>query len=231
VQRAEREPDRAFAVNRDGAMLVARYCARRGARLIHVSTDFVFDGRARRPYDESHPPAPANIYGASKLAGELEVLRCCPGALIVRTSWLYGLGRINFVEKVLAQARAGAGLSVVSDQRGRPTYAADLADAIWRLRDRRHRGIVHFANSGICSWFELAQRVLQRSGFDPAQVRPIRSDQLAPGQPPRPSYSALGLGKYRRWTGGNPPAWKPALDRYLAARRAAGFAETAEQIA
>jgi dTDP-4-dehydrorhamnose reductase len=218
VDGCERDPELAERVNARGPALLARACAARGrgAKLVLVCTEFVFAGDGERPYREDDPPAPRSVYGRSKLAGEHAALEA-PGALVVRTSWVYGRGR-NFPAAILAQAREGKPLRVVADQRGRPTYAADLADAILQLVAADARGIVNFANDGEATWLELARRVLDACGFAERPIQPLRTEEL--GLPaPRPRYSVLDLGRARA-LGVTPRDWRAALSVYLASEDA-----------
>jgi len=212
VDTCEREPVLAARANAEAVAVLARACASAGARLVQPSTDYVFAGDAQRPMREDDAPAPRSVYGRTKLAGEQAALTA-PGALIVRTSWVYGRGR-NFPAAILAQAREGRPLRVVADQRGRPTYAADLADAILRLVAADVAGIVNFANDGEASWLELARAVLDSCGFADRPIQPLTTEEL--GLPaPRPRYSVLDLGKARA-LGVVPRDWRVALAAYLA---------------
>jgi dTDP-4-dehydrorhamnose reductase len=216
VDTCEREPELAERVNARAPARLARACAARGAKLVQLSTDYVFAGDAQRPYREDDAPAPRSVYGRTKLAGERAALEA-PGALVVRTSWVYGRGR-NFPAAILAQAREGKPLRVVADQRGRPTYAADLAEAILRLIDAGAAGIVNFANDGEASWLDFARAVLDGCGFADRPIQPLTTDQL--GLPaPRPRYSVLDLGKARAF-GLAPRDWRAALAAYLASDEA-----------
>src|SRR5207249_11131858 len=153
VDRAESEPDAAQRVNAVGPANLARAARDMSARLLHISSDYVFDGRARRPYREDDPVGPLSVYGRSKLAGEEAVRDILPQAhLIVRTQWLFGEGGPNFVATILRLARERPELQVVNDQHGRPTYAPDLATALWKLVACDARGTVHCANEGEATW-------------------------------------------------------------------------------
>lgn len=177
VDRAEDEPDKALAVNRDGARNVAAACARHHARLVHFSTNFVFDGTLDRPYVESDRAHPIGAYGFSKLAGERAVLEADPSALVVRTAAVYGHVGVGFPERIVERARARGELEVVADQSVNPTSAADLAQAAIRLAASDLAGVVHVAGRGCASWFEFAAAVLDESGLS-VPVRPVRTDQL-----------------------------------------------------
>jgi dTDP-4-dehydrorhamnose reductase len=218
VDTCEREPAAAERANAGAVATLARACAESGATLVQLSTDYVFAGDGQRPYREDDPPAPRSAYGRTKLAGEAAA-RTAPGALIVRTSWVYGRGR-NFPAAILAQAREGKPLRVVADQRGRPTYATDLADGLLRLLDVGASGSVHFANDGEATWLDLARAVLDSCGFSDRPIQPLTTEEL--GLPaPRPRYSILDLDK-AKGLGVAPRDWRAALAAYLASPDAPG---------
>jgi dTDP-4-dehydrorhamnose reductase len=206
VDGCERDPDAASAVNADGTANVAAS----GARVILLSTDYVFDGRAERAYREDDPTRPLSAYGRSKLAAERFVLER-PGNLVVRTSWVYGAGR-NFIRSILAAERAGKQLRVVDDQRGRPTWAGDLAAALVHLIDQGATGIVHVSGDGVpCTWADLAELVVDHP------VDRISSAEFGAAAP-RPRSSVLDLGLAR--TLGVPLAdWRGSVRRYLEEER------------
>ena len=218
VDRCEREPAAAWRANADGPERLAQACEERGFRLVHVSTDYVFAGEGARPYREDDPPAPTSEYGRSKLEGEQRVLSRCASALVVRTSWVFGRGR-NFVAAILAQAeerrRKGdlTPLQVVDDQRGRPTYAADLAVGIRALVEAEARGLYHVANRGEATWWELARASLDEAGFGDLGVDRIRTQDLSLPAP-RPTYSVLDCSKAEA-LGVCPRSWKDALRAFL----------------
>lgn len=221
VDRAEREPELAMAANAQGAGAVARLCARFGAHLVHLSTDYVFDGQAQgRPYREDDPAEPLSAYGRSKLLGEQMVKEAYPGALVVRSAWLFGPGRDNFVSKVLAAARAGRPLKVVRDQVGSPTYTRDLAPALIGLGRRRVRGLMHLVNQGQASRYELARQALALAGLDPETVTAITTAELGPAAP-RPAWSVLDTHRAARLLGRPLPDWLNALGRYINAEEVA----------
>lgn len=214
VDKAESEPELAMAVNAKGAEAVARACRRAGAGLVHVSTDYVFDGLARRPYREDDPPGPVNAYGRAKLEGERLVLAAHPGACVARSAWLFGPGRASFVDKVLALARRGGPLKVVTDQVGSPTYTRDLAPVLLELGRKGVPGVIHAVNLGQASRYELARRTLALCGLDPELVRPALSrDFNLPAQ--RPAYSVLDARRLARLRGGPLPTWLDGLRRHL----------------
>lgn len=214
VDDAERERAAAFAVNAEGALYVARVCARRNVRLLQISTDYVFDGRKGRPYVESDVTEPMGVYGASKLAGEKNIRAEGGAFLIVRTQSLFGRHGPNFVRAIVEKIRQGqTPLRVVSDQVSSPTYTRHLAEALVRLMRLDKRGVVHVSASGECSWYELARAIVAR--LQPTtQVVPITSREL--GRPaPRPAYSVLDKSLYISWTGAPLPSWQEGLDEYL----------------
>jgi dTDP-4-dehydrorhamnose reductase len=206
VDGCERDPAAAFAVNAGGAANVAAT----GARVILLSTDYVFDGRSQRAYAEDDPTGPLSAYGRSKLAAERSVLER-PGNLVVRTSWVYGRGR-NFIRAIRAAERAGTALRVVDDQRGRPTWADDLAGALRHLLDRRAAGVVHVTGAGEpCTWADLAEVVVGHP------VERISSAEFGAAAP-RPRSSVLDLDRARAL--GVPLAdWRRSVARYLEEER------------
>lgn len=215
VDGCEVDPDRARRVNAEGAGNVARAAASAGCRVIHLSTDFVFDGRAGRPYTETDPTAPLSEYGRSKLEGEHRVAAAARDHLIVRTAWLYGRGRTNFVDAIRRRAGEETLLKVVEDQIGSPTYVEDLAEAIAALLEVDHRGVVHVANAGSCSRHDLAAAILRALRLTSVRLEPIRTDE-AGRLAARPPYSALDTALYTRLTGRTPRPWHAALVDYLA---------------
>ena len=191
VDACESDPDRAYRVNALGTRWVADAARRVGAYLSYVSTDYVFDGTKDSPYVEWDATNPQSVYGRSKLGGEHEVLAHAPGASIVRTSWVCGEHGHNMVKTVLALADRPE-LAFVDDQRGCPTFTADLAVALRRLAASRIGGTFHVTNQGAVSWYELVRDILELSGHDPAKVRPISTADLDPPRPaPRPANSVL----------------------------------------
>lgn len=199
VDDAETQEGAAFAVNAVGAASVARAARAQGARLVHISTDYVFDGTAAEPYAEDAPPAPASAYGRTKLAGEWAVRAECPDHLILRTAWLYGAGGPCFPKTIARVARQRGVLDVVADQVGQPTWTGDLAGVIVRLiAAGAPAGTYHGTSSGRCSWFEFARAVVGAAGMDPAIVRPTTSDAFV-RPAPRPAFSVLGHDALRAW--------------------------------
>ena len=214
VDDAESHESDAFAVNATGAGNLATACARTGARLVHVSTDYVFDGTGTEPHREFEPTNPLSAYGRSKLAGERAVLDAhLDGATVVRTAWLYGAGGRSFVATILAKARAGEPVSVVDDQFGQPTWTHDLADRIAELLDVP-AGVYHATNAGRCSWWEFAVAIYEGAGVATDLVS--RTTSAAFARPaPRPANSVLGDDAARA-VGIEPMrSWRLALDEAL----------------
>jgi dTDP-4-dehydrorhamnose reductase len=214
VDDCETRRDEAFRVNGDGSRNVALAAVEAGAALMAISTDYVFDGAATRPYLEADPARPQTVYGASKWAGEQAVRAACPRHAIVRTSWLFGPGGANFVDTILARARAGAELRVVDDQRGSPTFTHDLVQGLLRLAERGVTGTFHCTNAGECTWYDLAAYAVSRAGLD---VPVARTDTASfPRPAKRPAYSVLDNEAFERTTGWRMPPWRDAVDRHLA---------------
>jgi dTDP-4-dehydrorhamnose reductase len=189
VDDCEDDPDRAFAVNEHGARHVAEAATEVGARLCHVSTDYVFDGTKVGPYVETDEPNPASVYGRSKLAGELAV---GPDAIVARTSWVCGRYGANMVKTILRVASQPGTLRFVDDQRGHPTFAEGLAAKLVELVDAGQHGVFHVTHQGAVSWYEFARAVLAAAGDDPDRVEPITTDQLdPPRRARRPANSVL----------------------------------------
>jgi dTDP-4-dehydrorhamnose reductase len=208
VDGAEAELEAADRVNRVGPACLARACRDAGALLVHYSTDYVFDGRADRPYRPDDEPDPISAYGRSKLAGEREIVAAGCRSLIIRASWLFAPHGRNFVRTILELASSRPQLDVVDDQVGRPTYAPDLADATLALFDCGARGTYHVANDGQCSWFELAEAIVALAGL-PCRVRPCRTTDM-PRPAARPAYSVLDLTGTAALVG-PPRHWRQAL--------------------
>lgn len=221
VDGAEVESNRveAYGLNRDVPGDLARVCADRETPLVHVSTDYVFDGRKREPYREDDPVGPLQHYGRTKLEGERAVIAAHPGALVVRTSTVFGpdrRGGSNYVDAVLTRARAGGELAVVRLPVSSPTYAPDLSRALLALLEAGATGLVHVANAGGCSRLELATETVRLAGL--AGKSSLRERTAPATGAARPSYSVLDTSRYVATTGGSMRAWQDALREYLAAR-------------
>lgn len=230
VDGAETEEPLATEVNGFGPGYLAEAAQAVDAVLVHISTDYVFDGSKGSPYLEEDPVGPVSAYGRSKLAGEQAILASgLERYFIIRTSWLYGPGGKNFVETIIRLAREREELRIVADQTGSPTYSGDLAEAIFRLlsladhgsriADHDFFGLYHFSNSGQCSWHEfateiVAQMIARGEILKTKQVVPIRTEEY-PLPAKRPAYSVFSKQKYRAAVGAVVPAWQASLNRYL----------------
>jgi dTDP-4-dehydrorhamnose reductase len=214
VDGCETNKEECFAVNAEAVRNIAEACRDKNIRIIHFSTDYVFDGTGSEPYSEEHTCNPINTYGRSKLAGEIYLQRLSDNYLLIRSSWLYGKNGNNFVRKIIEKAEKVNKLEVVDDQIGSPTYTKDLATAIDLLLDRSITGIFHLTNRGNCSWFQFAVKILQEAAIKGVQVAPIKSDKLMrPAR--RPLYSVLSNQKFIQETGKTMQPWQLALQDYL----------------
>jgi dTDP-4-dehydrorhamnose reductase len=224
VDGAEAREVEATRVNGDGPRILAQACAAAGARLVHVSTDYVFAGQASSPYREDAPLEPISAYGRSKAAGELAVREFHPdGSYIVRTSWLYGAHGPSFVQTMLALEAKRDTLDVVDDQRGAPTWSMDVARSIVGLVEAGAPvGTYHATSSGETTWFGLARAVFELLGADPDRIRAVTSDQF-PRPAPRPAYSVLGHDRWSATLAEPPGEWRSAL---RSAVRANGWLRT-----
>lgn len=212
VDKAEQEPDIAMAINADGTERVARAADKVGARLIYISTDYVFDGTKGRPYEESDATNPLSAYGRSKREGEQRALAGCANTLVVRTAWLYSAHGANFVKTIMRLAREQRELRVVNDQHGCPTHAGDLAHALSRVMNLPLKGIVHAAGSGNCTWHELASAIVSSMAV-PVEVLPIfTKDASRPAR--RPAYGVLA-NRILAGAGITLPHWKESLARFI----------------
>jgi len=214
VDGCEKDADKAYKVNALGTRNIALACQKLDIPLLYISTDFVFRGDKETPYDEFDVPAPMNIYGKSKLAGENYLKSFLSRYFIVRSSWLYGQWGKNFVTTVLKLAREKSVLKVVDDQVGSPTYTKDLSQQIKRLVATELYGIYHITNSGRCSWYEFAQEILKLAGIKGVKVTPITSEELA-RPAPRPKFSVLENYCLRLSLGNGMREWKEALRDFL----------------
>jgi dTDP-4-dehydrorhamnose reductase len=219
VDACEREEDRAFEVNATAVKRLAERCAEHGARLVHLSTNYVFPGDRPEPYREDDLPSPRSAYAISKLAGEYAALAYAPGSLVVRTAGLYGLRGSgskggNFVTRMVARAREQGELRMVADQRLSPTFTADLAAALVEAVDRGVEGLLHLTSSGACSWHEFTLAIMEIAGID-VRVEPVETAS-APGAPDRPLNGVLA--RERAEVAGLSPLrhWRDALADYIA---------------
>ena len=219
VDRAESERDRAYAVNGEGAGHVARAARSAGARLIHVSTDFVFDGRSGTPYRPHDPTGPTGVYGASKLAGEVAVAAADPDALIVRTAWVYGPGGANFVATMLRLMASRPEVRVVADQIGTPTSTLSLAAALWGFAATDAKALWHYTDAGAASWYDFAQAIAEEAvqlgllESAPPVIPIATADYPTPAV--RPAYSVLDKSASFALLGAAAPHWRVALRAVL----------------
>jgi len=213
VERAENEPDAAAAINVDAVANLTRVASSRGVKIIHISTDYVFDGHAFRPYNESDSVNPRQVYGTTKRRGETILLATCPDAIIIRTAWLYSQWGHNFVKTMLGLGRERQEIGVVSDQIGTPTSASDLATAIMTILGSRRwmPGVYHFTDEGVASWFDLAVAV-QRIAATGCHVKPLMTADY-PTQAERPAYSVLDKTLIKKTFGIDIPHWEVSLEK------------------
>lgn len=211
VDKAETEVELAYAINATAAGVLARACAANGVRLVHVSTDYVFDGQGKEPYREDDPVSPVNVYGASKQKGEAEVMEANKDAIIIRTSWVYAPFANNFVKTMLRLMQSRPEIGVVADQYGSPTNALDLAGAILQVLDsgKKEGGIYHYSNDGIISWYEFALAIKDWSGFD-CHVKALTTPEY-PTPAKRPAYSGMDKTKIQQVFGVALKPWKESL--------------------
>ena len=220
VDGCETHQELAFEVNCQGAVNVAQAARQAQSRLLFVSTDYVFDGTKSTPYEADDPPNPRSVYGKSKAEAEGKLREILPQCCIVRTSWLFGTGGKCFPDTILKLAATRPTLDVVNDQRGSPTYAIDLAQAITDLCRLQAQGTVHVSNRGDCTWFDFARAIVRGAGLR-AEVQPTTSDRF-PRPAERPKHSVLSLKSLERY-GLAMPEWQDALRRYLDERAHPGL--------
>lgn len=219
VDKAESDPDTAYAINSEGAAKLAALCADAGVRLVQVSTDYVFDGNSSRPWKPDDEPRPLGVYGASKARGETRIRECLPGATIVRTAWLYSRYGGNFVKTMLGLLADRNELSVVDDQIGAPTWAANLARVLWHFALHPSGGTFHYTDAGVASWYDFATAIAEEAGAlglieNPAKVVPTDTASFRrPAQ--RPAFSVLDCRSTHEYTGIAPMHWRVALRRML----------------
>jgi dTDP-4-dehydrorhamnose reductase len=220
VDRAEAEPDRAMLINREAVKNIADAVKGSGCRFIHISSDYVFDGRANTPYREDSPTAPLGSYGRSKLAGEKAAL-AHNGSMVIRTSWLYSSHGSNFVKTIIRKSSENKSVNVVVDQAGTPTYAADLANTVMHIIAGVIRnqfaftaGIYHYSNEGVCSWYDFAVEIVREAGID-CKVLPLLSSEYKTAAP-RPSYSVLDKTKIKEtYRVAEIPYWRFSLKKCI----------------
>jgi len=210
VDGCEANREKCFSVNAEGVKNIALACEKRGIKVVHFSTDYVFDGRKSTPYLEEDVCNPINVYGQSKLAGEQYLQQYSSDFLLIRSAWLYGKNGKTIVDK----AKINKQLEVVDDQVGAPTFSWDLTGAVQLLIEGKYNGIYHITNRGNCSWYEFARRIIKSAGINDVTVKPIKSDLLArPAK--RPHYSVLSCRKFITSTGKAMRYWQVALDDYI----------------
>lgn len=216
VDRAEEEKLQCAAVNIDGVANLARAAEEVDAKILHISTDYVFDGKTYLPYSESDKVNPVSQYGTTKRKGETSLLGLAPSAVIIRTGWLYSPHGHNFVKTILKNSRTEPSLRVVCDQLGTPTYAADLAEAIVTVLFSRQwtPGILNYSNEGVCSWYDFAVAIQRIAGITDCPVRPIASKDY-PTAAERPFYSVLDKSRFRATYSIPIPHWEESLERCL----------------
>ncbi|MDD5392000.1 MAG: dTDP-4-dehydrorhamnose reductase [Thiothrix sp.] len=220
VDKAESDADRAYAINHLAAATLAREAQRRGIYLLHVSTDFVFDGQQSTPYLPDANPLPLGVYGASKLAGDQAVQEYCPTAAIVRTSWLYSAYGNNFVKTMLRLMAERESLGVVADQIGTPTWTRTLTDTIWSFIAQKPQGVFHCSDNGVASWYDFAIAIQEEAlaiGLltKAIPVKPLRSEEY-PTPARRPAYSVMDKRATENTLGYTLPHWRPRLRQMLA---------------
>lgn len=218
VDKAEEDVELCYKINELAVRNLAEVASNRGAKVIHVSTDYVFDGTNYLPYAEDQEVCPATVYGKSKRAGEEALLAFCPQSVILRTAWLYSCFGNNFVKTMIKLGKERDSLNVVFDQVGSPTYAADLAEAIMQIiiHENFVAGIYHYSNEGVCSWYDFTKSIHRLAGVNTCQVYPIESWQY-PAKTPRPHFSVLNKAKIKNTYGINVPHWEDSLARCIAA--------------
>ncbi len=216
VDAAEDHPQEADAVNHQAVAAMARACRHRDVKLVHFSTDYIFDGQSRRPYLESDATAPLNAYGRSKLAGETAALSICPDALVIRTAGVYAAWGHNFVRTIYGKLKNHQPLRIVADQLMSPTEATTLADAVRDIIicDKRASGIFNYTNSGEISWYDFATAIARIGGFDESSITPIATAEY-PAKAVRPAYSVLDTSLICRTFGIKIQDWQSALCRVI----------------
>jgi dTDP-4-dehydrorhamnose reductase len=216
VDKAEEDVELCYKINSEAVRNIGEVAAENNAKVVHVSTDYVFDGTNHVPYSEEQAVCPATVYGKSKLAGEEALLSVCPQSVILRTAWLYSSFGNNFVKTMMKLGTERDSLSVIFDQVGTPTYAADLADAILKLLSHEVfvPGIYHFSDEGVCSWYDFTKSIHRIAGIT-CDVKAIETKDY-PAKTPRPHYSVLNKAKIKNTYGIAIPHWEESLVRCIA---------------
>ena len=219
VDKAEEDEVTAMKINAEALSVLGE----QGVRVIHISTDYIFSGESYIPYRETDPVAPHTVYGATKYEGEKRLLAACPEAVILRTAWLYSSFGNNFVKTMIRLGKEKKELGVVFDQIGTPTYAADLAEAVFTVIETPiwHAGVYHFTNEGVCSWYDFTLAIHELAGISGCVVRPILSEEYQ-YKTPRPHYSVLDKSKFKKTFGVSIPHWKASLERCVKRLEARG---------
>lgn len=215
VDKAEDDVDLCYKINRDAVRNLGIAATNNGAKVVHVSTDYVFDGTNTRPYVETDPVSPKSVYGKSKQEGEAVLMEACPESVIIRTAWLYSIYGNNFVKTMIKLGQERDSLNVVADQTGTPTNAADLAKAIVRILDYSEAngfvvGIYHYSNEGVTSWYDFTVQIHKDAGITSCKVSPITTDQY-PTRASRPQYSVLDKTKLKDTFNIEIPQWEDSL--------------------
>ena len=215
VDKAEDDRENCMRINRDAVRIIGEIASAQRIKVVHISTDYVFDGTEIRPYHEEDKTNPQSFYGQSKLEGEIALQDVCPDAVIIRTSWLYSEYGTNFVKTMLRLGKEQTALKVVCDQTGSPTYAEDLAVAIMKIVEHQPfvSGIFHFANEGVCSWYDFAVKIMELAELN-CQVCPIQTQEY-PTRAIRPAYSVLDKGKIKSTFDFLIPQWEDRLEKCL----------------
>ncbi len=213
VDGCEEREDLAFALNAKAPGYLAQACSKSGTRLVHISTDYVFDGQKAEPYTEDDPPNPLSVYGKSKLAGEEAIRSGMAEYIIVRPQWLFGPHGKNFVSTILGIARQRKSINVVNDQHGSPTYSKDLARAIRALVEKNARGIFHVCNRGRASWYDLAKKAIELAGLE-TEVFPVSTSEFV-RPATRPKNSILSTKRFTETTQKLMPPWQISLQLYI----------------
>jgi dTDP-4-dehydrorhamnose reductase len=215
VDKAEDDRENCMRINRDAVRNIGKVAVAKGIKIIHISTDYVFDGTQKRPYREDDPPNPVSVYGQSKWEGEVALRHVCPDAVIIRTAWLYSEFGTNFVKTMLQLGKERTELKVVSDQTGSPTYAEDLAMAMMAVVEHQlwAPGMYHFSNEGVCSWYDFAVEIMALADLN-CQVTPIQTNEY-PTRAIRPAYSVLDKKKIKTTFQFSVPQWKNSLEKCL----------------
>lgn len=215
VDKAEDDVELCYKINRDAVQNLGTAAANNNAKVIHVSTDYVFDGTGSRPYTETDPVSPKSVYGTSKQEGEAALMKSCPESIIIRTAWLYSIYGNNFVKTMIRLGKERDNLNVVADQTGTPTNAADLAKAIVKILDYSESasfesGIYHYSNEGVTTWFDFTVQIHKDAGITSCKVNPITTEQY-PTRASRPQYSVLDKTKIKNTFNIDIPKWEDSL--------------------